>query len=286
MQGIGCAWHCMSRGRAGRAWHCMIAQGAHGIACREVAQRSMQFDRHVARLNVECPSGPTADAWDISLSGVTTRRDVFSPRLVGVASCLPDFQESLQAVNERLSPRTSTNKPVLLGFLLQVHDMGVWMDRKAKETRVEHAQTFPALWIHRKATDAYAHVHRPWQSARARQRMRGRRGQARPGTEYRPRDDDGAHARALARGAAERTVRAGSARLDSPSPGVRRWRGEHCVASAVAWRSQVDLRARFPAAGAPVHDSVQPRGAREAHLLKGAGPCRTAASILKKYAQC
>ena len=61
-QGIGRALHCMSRGRAGRAWHCMITQGAHGIACREVAHRSMQFDRHIARSNVECPSGPTADA--------------------------------------------------------------------------------------------------------------------------------------------------------------------------------------------------------------------------------
>jgi hypothetical protein len=37
-------------------------KGAHGIACREVAQRSMQYDRHVGRSNVECPSGPTADA--------------------------------------------------------------------------------------------------------------------------------------------------------------------------------------------------------------------------------
>ena len=121
-QGIGRAYHCMSRGRAGRAWHLtrerthihsthlqtkkqhtqahthtrthththlvdrtsMLETGnmaiglsaggawrvsgqracpaAHGIACREVAQRSMHFDRHVARSNVECPSGPTADA--------------------------------------------------------------------------------------------------------------------------------------------------------------------------------------------------------------------------------
>jgi hypothetical protein len=44
VQGIGCAWLCMSRGHAGHAWHYMIEQGAHGIACREVAQRSMQFD--------------------------------------------------------------------------------------------------------------------------------------------------------------------------------------------------------------------------------------------------
>ena len=82
-QGIGRAGHCMSRGRAGRAWHCMIAQGAHGIACREVAHHSMQFDRHIARSNVECPSGPTTsgpttDAWDISLSRVTTTQDVLS----------------------------------------------------------------------------------------------------------------------------------------------------------------------------------------------------------------
>jgi hypothetical protein len=56
----------VARTRRGE-WHCVIAQGAHGIACREVAQRSMQFDRHVARSNVECPSGPTVDVWDISL---------------------------------------------------------------------------------------------------------------------------------------------------------------------------------------------------------------------------
>jgi hypothetical protein len=98
-QGIGRAWHCMSRGRAGRAWHCMIAQGAHGIACREVAHRSMQFDRHVARSNVECPSGPTADAWDISLSRVTTTRDVLSallPPQWGVENGCCKFARSVQ----------------------------------------------------------------------------------------------------------------------------------------------------------------------------------------------
>ena len=50
---------------AGGAWRVSgqrACPAAHGIACREVAQRSMHFDRHVARSNVECPSGPTADA--------------------------------------------------------------------------------------------------------------------------------------------------------------------------------------------------------------------------------
>jgi hypothetical protein len=50
---------------AGGAWRVSgqrACPASHGIACREVAQRSMQFDRHVARSNVECPSGPTADA--------------------------------------------------------------------------------------------------------------------------------------------------------------------------------------------------------------------------------
>ena len=124
-----------------------------------------------------------------------------------------------------------------------------------------------------------------WQSARARQRVRGgrRRGTRPEGVEAR---NDGAVSLALARGVAERAVRTGLARLDSASTGVRGWRREHGVASAVARRSKIDLRARVPAARAPVYDSVQPRGAREAYLPKGAGPCRTAASILKKYAQC
>jgi hypothetical protein len=71
-------WRHFARWPRGRAWHCMIAQGAHGIACREVAQRSMQFDSYVARSNVECPIGPTADAWDIRISRVTTAWDVLS----------------------------------------------------------------------------------------------------------------------------------------------------------------------------------------------------------------
>ena len=46
-------------------------------------------------------------------SRVTTTRDVFSPRLVGVASSLPDFsfQESLQAVTERLRLRSRSSPP-------------------------------------------------------------------------------------------------------------------------------------------------------------------------------
>ena len=132
-------------------------------------------------------------------------------------------------------------------------------------------------------TDAPPVAMRALQSARARQRVRGgrRRGTRPDSAEARPRGDDRAVLLALAHGVAERSVRAGLARLDSASPGVRRWRREHGVASAVAWCSEVDLRARVPAAGAPVHASVHPCGTREARLPKGAGACGTAARILK-----
>ena len=115
---------------AGGAWRVSgqrACPAAHGIACREVAQRSMHFDRHVARSNVECPSGPTADApahqpltndhgagwplcrgqgvsgtrdtsraswvvrWVVGAVSVNRRRASGGFRPFGVASCLPDF---------------------------------------------------------------------------------------------------------------------------------------------------------------------------------------------------
>ena len=61
-------------------------------------------------------SAPAAQQWTFGTSAssrVTTTRDVFSPRLVGVASSLPDFsfQESLQAVTERLRLRSRSSPP-------------------------------------------------------------------------------------------------------------------------------------------------------------------------------